>query len=196
MRHAVRHATHPAATHERAWHLAGHRQSLGFCGMAALAAMLIPASVLSTASSRAGDEVVPAARRADCSCVGLRSSFDQLLVLEIALGAVLAGLPAAIAYLGEERTDRVQGRALGLYIAGHRRHERTLHCRGGHRLELWRVALAVLGPTGGLAAVIFWRQLPHRAILGPGGPAWTHPRRHFGRSSLTVPCPAFSLPPS
>ena len=89
-------------------------------GMAALAAMLIPASVLSDRFGRGPVMKWSLLLAALIACASaFASSFDQLLVLRIALGAVLAGLPAAaIAYLGEELSPTAQGRALGLYIAG------------------------------------------------------------------------------
>ena len=133
-------------------------------GMAALAAMLIPASVLSDRFGRGPVMKWSLLLAALIACASaFASSFDQLLVLRIALGAVLAGLPAAaIAYLGEELSPTAQGRALGLYIAGN-----TLGGMSGRFIAAavtdwssWRVALAVLGLIGGLAAVIFWRQLP------------------------------------
>lgn len=133
-------------------------------GMAALAVMLIPASVLSDRYGRAAVmkcSLVLAALLAIASAFA--ASFNQLLVLRILLGAVLAGLPAAaMAYLGEEVAPTAQGRALGLYIAGN-----TLGGMSGRFVTAaltdfssWRIALAVLGLVGCLAAAIFWRQLP------------------------------------
>jgi YNFM family putative membrane transporter len=133
-------------------------------GTAALAAMLIPASVLSDRFGRQplmrGALILAAAVALACAFV---ADFNQLLFLRIVLGAVLAGLPAAaIAYLGEEVAPSAQGRAMGLYIAG--------NAMGGMSgrflvatltdLSSWRVALVVLGVIGALSAAIFWYCLP------------------------------------
>lgn len=133
-------------------------------GMAALAVMLIPASVLSDRYGRGTVmkwSLLLAAVTAFASAFAV--NFHQLLALRILLGAVLAGLPAAaMAYLGEEVVSSAQGRALGLYIAGN-----TLGGMSGRFIAAavtdwssWRIALAVLGLIGGVAAAIFWRQLP------------------------------------
>jgi YNFM family putative membrane transporter len=133
-------------------------------GTAALAAMLIPASVLSDRYGRQrimkGALVVAALVAIAAAFVG---DFGQLLVLRVLLGAVLAGLPAAaMAYLGEEVAPAAQGRAMGLYIAGN-----ALGGMSGRflvawltDLSSWRIALFVLGAIGLLAAVVFWRFLP------------------------------------
>lgn len=133
-------------------------------GMAALAVMLIPASVLSDRYGRGAVmkwSLLLAALTAFASAFA--GSFNQLLMLRILLGSVLAGLPAAaMAYLGEELVSNAQGRALGLYIAGN-----TLGGMSGRFIAAaitdwssWRIALAVLGLIGAIAAAIFWRQLP------------------------------------
>ncbi len=133
-------------------------------GTAALAAMLIPASLL---SDRYGRERVMKLSLALAALISLAcaavTDFAQLLVLRGLLGAVLAGLPAAaMAYLGEEVEPSAQGRAMGLYIAGN-----ALGGMSGRFFAAlladwtsWRVALAALGVLGCIAAVVFWRQLP------------------------------------
>jgi len=133
-------------------------------GTAALAMMLIPASVL---SDRFGRERVMKLSLVLAAAIALASAavtdFTQLLVLRALLGAVLAGLPAAaMAYLGEEVEPSAQGRAMGLYIAGN-----ALGGMSGRFLAAmltdwssWRMALAVLGALGCVAALVFWRQLP------------------------------------
>src|SRR5689334_16768432 len=73
-------------------------------GTAALAVMLIPASVL---SDRIGRRWVMRLSLALATLAAAGSAiatdFTQMLVLRMLLGAVLAGLPAsALAYLGEE----------------------------------------------------------------------------------------------
>ncbi len=133
-------------------------------GTAALALLLIPASVL---SDRLGRLWVMKGSLALAAVVALASAFvtgfDQLLVLRALLGAALAGLPAAaMAYLGEEVAPQAQGRAMGLYIAGN-----ALGGMSGRFLSAlftewgsWRIALAMLGVLGCIAAVLFWRSLP------------------------------------
>lgn len=133
-------------------------------GTAALALALIPASVL---ADRIGRQPVMKAALAIAAvlsiCAALVTDFTQLLVLRALLGAALAGLPAAaMAYLGEEVAPNAQGRAMGLYIAGN-----ALGGMSGRVLAAlltewgsWRIALAVLGVLGVLAAVLFWRRLP------------------------------------
>ncbi len=133
-------------------------------GTAALALLLIPASIL---SDRIGRMRVMKASLALAAIVSLASpfvtDFNQLLVLRALLGAALAGLPAAaMAYLGEEIAPQAQGRAMGLYIAGN-----ALGGMSGRFISAlvaewtsWRVALGVLGVLGVIAAFLFWRSLP------------------------------------
>lgn len=140
-------------------------------GTAALAAMLIPASVL---SDRYGRERVMKGALALGAIVALAAAFaadfTQLLVLRVLLGAVLAGLPAAaMAYLGEEVAPSAQGRAMGLYIAGN-----ALGGMSGRFLvavltdwSSWRLALAALGFIGVIAAALFWYALPRSRHFAP-----------------------------
>ncbi|MCK0508776.1 MFS transporter [Aromatoleum anaerobium] len=140
-------------------------------GTAALAAMLIPASVL---SDRYGRERVMKAALVLGAIVTLvaafAADFTQLLVLRVLLGAVLAGLPAAaMAYLGEEVAPGAQGRAIGLYIAGN-----ALGGMSGRFLvavltdwSSWRLALAALGFIGVIAAALFWYALPRSHHFAP-----------------------------
>ncbi|PKO55978.1 MAG: MFS transporter [Betaproteobacteria bacterium HGW-Betaproteobacteria-21] len=140
-------------------------------GTAALALMLIPASVL---SDRIGREKVMKASLALSAIIALAcaviSDFAQLLVLRAMLGAALAGLPAAaMAYLGEEVGTRSQGKAMGLYIAGN-----ALGGMSGRFIAAlltdwgsWRIALLALGVLGLIAAVIFWRSLPRSSHFYP-----------------------------
>ncbi len=133
-------------------------------GTAALALMLVPASIVSDRFGRQAlmkTTLVLAAVIATASA--FVTDFTQLLVLRALLGAVLAGLPAAaMAWLGEEITPSAQGQAMGLYIAGN-----ALGGMSGRFIAAaitdfssWRVALAALGLLGALAAAVFWRQLP------------------------------------
>lgn len=141
---------------------------------AALALLLIPASVLSDRTGRAQLMKISLGLAALATLLSaLVTSFEQLLVLRVLLGAAIAGLPAAaMAYLGEEVAHSAQGRAMGLYIAGN-----ALGGMSGRILSAlvaewssWRVALAVLGLLGAIAAVVFWRSLP--------------PSRHFSARSI------------
>lgn len=140
-------------------------------GTAALALMLIPASVL---SDRVGREKVMKTSLAisaiiaiACAAVG---DFGQLLILRALLGAALAGLPAAaMAYLGEEIAPSSQGKAMGLYIAGN-----ALGGMSGRFIAAlltdwgnWRIALLALGLLGLVAALVFWRSLPHSTRFRP-----------------------------
>ncbi|RPH60263.1 MAG: MFS transporter [Burkholderiales bacterium] len=133
-------------------------------GTAAMALMLIPASVV---SDRFGRERLMKISLALAAVIGTASAavgdFTQLLVLRALLGAVLAGLPAAaMAYLSEEVAPEAQGRAMGLYIGGN-----ALGGMSGRFLAAlltewgsWRLGLAALGALGLVAAVVFWRGLP------------------------------------
>ena len=91
-------------------------------------------------------------------------------MLRALLGAVIAGLPAAaMAYIGEEVAANAQARAMGLYIAGN-----ALGGMSGRfvaalltDLGSWRIALAVIGVFGLVAAVVFWRRLPDSRHFQP-----------------------------
>ncbi|MDD2873822.1 MAG: MFS transporter, partial [Azoarcus sp.] len=118
-------------------------------GTAALALMLIPASVL---ADRSGREKVMKVSLALAALIALAcaavNDFSQLLILRALLGASLAGLPAAaMAYIGEEVSPRAQGKAMGLYIAGN-----ALGGMSGRVLSAlltdlgsWRIVLITLG---------------------------------------------------
>lgn len=133
-------------------------------GTAALAVMLLPASVL---SDRYGRQRLMKTSLALATLIAfataLAADFNHLLVLRMLMGAALAGLPAsAMAWLGEEISPRAQGRAMGLYIAGN-----ALGGMSGRFLvacltdwSSWRIALALLGVLGLIATVVFWRCLP------------------------------------
>lgn len=140
-------------------------------GTVAMAAMLIPASVL---TDRFGRQEVMRASLALAALIGLASAlatdFAQLLVLRLLLGGLLAGMPAAaMAYLGEEVAPNAQGRAMGLYIAGN-----ALGGMSGRLLAAvltdlasWQIALAALGLMGVAAAIVFWRFLPDSRHFRP-----------------------------
>ena len=91
------------------------------------------------------------------------ASFLGMRTLE---GIAFSGLPAvAMAYLSEEMHPSSVGLAMGLYVGG------TAVGGLSGRLLIgiltdwagWRIALAVVGAIGLLAAFIFWRSLPRSA---------------------------------
>ncbi|HJU99421.1 MAG TPA: MFS transporter [Burkholderiaceae bacterium] len=105
----------------------------------------------------------------------LARNYPQLLVLRAMLGLVLGGMPAvAMAYLGEEIEPASLGLSMGLYISG--------SAFGGMSGRLltsllsdcysWRVALAVMGVAGLLAAWDFWRSLPASRHFTPAQGGW------------------------
>lgn len=133
-------------------------------GTAALAAGLIPGSVLSDRFGRTRVMRV-ALTLATLAAVAsaFASDFSQLLALRVLLGLALAGLPAAaMAYLGEEISPSAQGQAMGLYIAGN-----SLGGMSGRFLVAaltdwgsWRIALGVLALIGIITTIVFWMILP------------------------------------
>ncbi|MCB1954781.1 MAG: MFS transporter [Rhodocyclaceae bacterium] len=146
-------------------------------GTITLAAMLIPASVL---SDRFGRQqlmrwsLVAAALFA--TLAALVTDFTQLLVLRGLLGIAIAGVPAAaMAYLGEEIAPSAQGRAMGLYIAGNAFGGMSGRFISALLTDLadWRFGLAALGILGAIAALVFWRALPVS--------------HHFRRRSIALP---------
>ncbi|HQV08822.1 MAG TPA: MFS transporter, partial [Thauera sp.] len=138
---------------------------------AGLALMLIPGSVL---ADRLGRQQIMKWALAIAAVLALATAFapdfSSLLVLRALLGAVIAGLPAAaMAYIGEEVAANAQARAMGLYIAGN-----ALGGMSGRfvaalltDLGSWRIALAVIGVFGLVAAVVFWRRLPDSCHFQP-----------------------------
>lgn len=133
-------------------------------GTAALAAALIPASVLSDRYGRSRlMRCALALATLAAAASALATDFVQLLVLRMLLGAALAGLPAAaMAYLGEEISPKAQGQAMGIYIAGN-----ALGGMSGRFLVAgltdwtsWRIALMALALVGLVASVVFWYLLP------------------------------------
>ena len=133
-------------------------------GTIALAAMLIPASLLSDRFGRQRVmrwSLIAAAVFATLSAVV--TDFAQLLVLRGLLGMAIAGVPAAaMAYLGEEIAPNAQGRAMGLYIAGNAFGGMSGRVVSALLADVgdWRIALAGLGVVGVIAALLFWRALP------------------------------------
>lgn len=133
-------------------------------GTAALAAGLIPASVLSDRFGRTRLMRIALALATFAAVASaFATDFAQLLAFRVLLGLALAGLPAAaMAYLGEEISPKAQGQAMGLYIAGN-----SLGGMSGRFLvaaltdwSSWRIALAVLAVIGVVATVVFCYILP------------------------------------
>jgi len=133
-------------------------------GTGAMAFFLIPASILSDRYGRALVMRWSLAMAAVIATLGaFVQDFNQFLVLRALLGAALAGLPAAaMAYLGEEITPSAQGRAMGLYIGGNALGGMSGRVVSGFLTDFgsWRIAIAVLGVIGIVAAIAFWRALP------------------------------------
>ncbi len=134
------------------------------CSTAALALSLLASSVVSERLGRKALMVAAMALAAllTVACAAA-SNYGQLLVLRTLLGIALGGMPAiAMAYLGEEMEPTSLGLSMGLYISGS-----ALGGMAGRVLASvlsdhfsWRLALAVVGSAGVLAALEFWRSLP------------------------------------
>lgn len=133
-------------------------------GTAALALMLIPASILSDRMGRVPVMKWALALSAVISLLcATVADYHQLLILRALLGATLAGLPAAaMAYLGEEVAPAAQGKAIGLYIAGNALGGMSGRIAAALLTDLggWRISLLILGLLGLAAAIAFWRTLP------------------------------------
>ncbi|WP_249384047.1 MFS transporter [Chitinivorax sp. B] len=129
-----------------------------------LALSLIPASLLADRIGRKQTMSAALLLGAILMVMGaFASGYQQFLLLRTLFGIALAGLPAvAMAYLSEEVEPGSLGYAMGLYIAGN-----ALGGMSGRFTAAiladwagWRVAVAVLGGMGLLAAWEFWRSLP------------------------------------
>ena len=93
----------------------------------------------------------------------LSPNFTVLLFFRAAQGIALAGIPAvAMGYLTEEVHRDSLGIAMGLYISGNAIGGMSGRLLTGAVTDLlsWRVALALIGALGLLAAGAFWRILP------------------------------------
>ncbi|WEF30631.1 MFS transporter [Pseudoduganella chitinolytica] len=138
----------------------------------ALALSLLVSSVV---SDRFGRKPIMVAAMAVAALMTLACAFadgyGQLLALRALLGLALGGMPAiAMAYLGEEIEPASLGLSMGLYISGSAfggMFGRLLASTLSDFLS-WRVAMAVIGAAGMLAACEFWRSLPASRHFRPG----------------------------
>ncbi|MCG8402747.1 MAG: MFS transporter [Firmicutes bacterium] len=107
--------------------------------------------------------------------VPLVTTFDQLLVIRVAQGLLLAGLPSvAMAYLGEEISPRALGLALGLYISGN-----TIGGMSGRVISgvvadvwSWQASFVVLGFIGLAGVFLFYLLLPPSRHFVPRAAGW------------------------
>ena len=100
------------------------------------------------------------------------TQWNHVLWLRALTGVSLSGMPAvALAYLGEEMEPQAVAPAVGLYIGG--------GALGGMSGRLfvalladygsWRLAMAFIGVTGLVSALIFWRALSPSRHFEPRG---------------------------
>ncbi len=86
-----------------------------------------------------------------------------LLIVRTLLGVTLAGLPAvAMTYLAEEMDAASIGLGMGLYISGNAIGGMSGRLVTGVLADFfsWRVGIVVVGLTGLVCALVFWRLLP------------------------------------
>ncbi len=158
----------------------------------AMALALIPASVVSDRLGRRPLMVGALFASALLSLAAAGSGdFVQLVVLRALEGIALAGLPAvAMAYLSEEMEPGGLATAMGLYIGGNALGGMSGRLLAAWLSELasWRIALAVIGALGLLAAFAFRASLPpsRRFRPRPLHPAalWDSAHAHFGDAGL------------
>ncbi|WP_374357962.1 MFS transporter [Pseudoduganella danionis] len=165
----------PLLSHEFALSAAQSSMVLS-CSTAALALSLLASSVVSERLGRKPLMVGAMALAAllTIACAGAHN-YAQLLALRTLLGIALGGMPAiAMAYLGEEIEPNSLGLSMGLYISGS-----ALGGMAGRVIASllsdhfsWRLALAVVGAAGVLAALEFWRSLPASRHFRPQHTAW------------------------
>lgn len=96
----------------------------------------------------------------------LAPGWTSFLCMRTLEGIAFSGLPAvAMAYLSEEMDASSVGLAMGLYVGGTAVGGLSGRLLTGILTDYtnWRVAVAAVGGTGLLAALIFWRSLPKSA---------------------------------
>ncbi|HEY4744079.1 MAG TPA: MFS transporter, partial [Desulfuromonadaceae bacterium] len=89
--------------------------------------------------------------------------FGSLLVLRLAQGTVLAGVPSvAMAYLGEEMDARSIGAAMGLYIGGNAVGGMTGRIGSALLCDYvpWHTAMGIIGVLSLLLSWVFLKSLP------------------------------------
>ncbi len=143
------------------------------------AALAVSLVVSSAVSERLGRKPLMVAAMAIAALLTIlcafAHSYPQLLLMRAALGVALGGMPAiAMAYLGEEIEPGSLGLSMGLYISG--------SAFGGMSGRVitsvlsdhfsWRLAMAVVGVAGVLAALEFWRSLPVSRHFAPARGGW------------------------
>jgi YNFM family putative membrane transporter len=90
--------------------------------------------------------------------------WHSFLLVRTLEGIAFSGLPAvAMAYLSEEMHPGSVGLAMGLYVGGTAVGGLSGRLLTGVLTDLfgWQPAVAAVGAVGLLAALIFWRSLPH-----------------------------------
>lgn len=100
----------------------------------------------------------------------LVTSFNMLLLIRIAQGIFLAGLPSvAMAYLGEEFSPRALGLAVGLYISGNSIGGMSGRIISGVMADAysWRMSFVVMGAIGVLGVIFFYYLLPPSKHFSP-----------------------------
>jgi YNFM family putative membrane transporter len=131
---------------------------------AALSVMIVIAGVLSESFGRKRIMCWSLAASALLTlCGAAATSFEQLLLLRLAIGVALSGVPSvALAYLGEEIAARSIGLAIGLYIAGSALGGMSgrLICAALADFGGWRLGLGVVGGFSAVCAVIIGYALP------------------------------------
>lgn len=98
------------------------------------------------------------------------TSINQLLIIRIAQGLLLAGLPSvAMAYLGEEISPRALGLAVGLYISGNSIGGMSGRVISGMMAESysWRASFWVMAIIGLVGVALFYFLLPPSAHFSP-----------------------------
>ncbi len=134
---------------------------------AATGAMAIALLVASVISDRIGRRQMMTASLFAASILtvaaALLPGWHTLLVMRFLTGVALSGIPAvAMAYVAEEVSASSIGAAMGLYIGGS-----AIGGMVGRLLASvltdwfnWRIALAVIGVSSLLGALVFWRVAP------------------------------------
>lgn len=137
----------------------------------ALAVAIFISGAVSQMLPRRGLMLASMVLAAACNlAAALAPSWSLLLLARLAEGVVLGGVPAvAMAYLAEEVHARDLGKAMGLYVAGTAFGGMVGRVGMGLLVEWssWRVAMALLGAAGLVAALGFALLLPASVRFAP-----------------------------